>query len=1096
MKKKISYILSVLLTIAMLFSQGIVTASDLSDFDTFIDGDERPAVETPVYENASNEEEDDFDDDASQPVEKPDNNGSVDEDVSDLFGADNGPTGGTLAHEGSSAEGTSSTDSVDNSSSEGIPADSSSLDEVPASDTTSTDWGLIHFIVKGKTLYGFSREGIKQLAVDGNLVLPRFNQAGEQIENIASFAFVHNKNTQIDEYVVRPGENGAVTDTDVDGNKIEKLGEEFNETDIKSVTIPEGYKYIGSDAFAFNKKLSSVKLADSIEYISEYGLAHNALTAIKLPSELKKLGDQAFFDNRIKGEVILPAKFHTFGERSFKGNHIDNIVFAGDKVTEIPEQCFQDNRLTSLVIPKSIASIAPDAFSGNIGDEHHGYFVVLRTPDGTNPHNLPNNSVYINPTDDLKTEPLDLDYRNWDEKDFIFDGSIVKGFSQIGQLKVKRNRKLVIPVQNGDLPITEIAAEAFRNVDFDTHHLKKYDLESITLPATVEKIGDYAFQSNEITDFEAPESLKVIGKGAFMNNKINTLDLFSAINLELIDDAAFHINEIFAIVIPDTVKKIGISAFRANGADNVLFMGGGLEEIKEMAFRENSLTDVNMEELTKLKKIDVQAFIANKLESITLPPNLIEIAEEAFKINRLTNLNVPKSVKRIALNAFDENERVVEIEVEDHVNINKIPDGNNFIVNKNEATTSRTEIEAVIKKIEALRLDDLRFETKEQFLAMKKAGEALLAEENLREGEKLKYLFESNFFLARINLDKLIKKAAETMLRAGNEKHKNLLKEKLDYARQSYNNSGLTERKQQRLETELQFLTDLVNHVGAISSAKMLQGHYILESPLPIPPYHIGVNVYFDSKGKILYVLDMSYTIGAGQFDDNGNPILNVDEDNEGYHVLALDTLADYAGLFYRDILAKTVDTVGGISLVDERAMYHREGFYKAVQDATKDYAKMLQDEQSVHVGFPYPLPSEVNNTTRNEKNNSSVATVPATKPNTHIQAELVVKQPVNAVKPTQPKVSTVQPKSSEKSATNETKTAVTKEKVKDDKQVSKTEKTGVTATAVTKVAQPTALQPQVAVAESGSVTRYVILGAIVLVVLAGLGIWGLKRKL
>ena len=106
----------------------------------------------------------------------------------------------------------------------------------------------------------------------------------------------------------------------------------------------------------------------------------------------------------------------------------------------------------------------------------------------------------------------------------------------------------------------------------------------------------------------------------------------------------------------------------------------------------------------------------------------------------------------------------------------------------------------------------------------------------------------------------------------------------------------------------------------------MKQGHFELKTPLPIPSYHIGMNVYFDKNGKILYVLDMSYTIGKGQKDEYGNEILNVDEDNEGYHMLALETLDDYEGLNYSDILKSNVDRLGKIRKVDERAKYHREG--------------------------------------------------------------------------------------------------------------------------------------------------------------------------
>lgn len=173
-----------------------------------------------------------------------------------------------------------------------------------------------------------------------------------------------------------------------------------------------------------------------------------------------------------------------------------------------------------------------------------------------------------------------------------------------------------------------------------------------------------------------------------------------------------------------------------------------------------------------------------------------------------------------------------------------------------------------------------------------------------------------------------------------------MLEDKINYAEKSYNNSALDTRKLKRLKKELKFLTDLVNGEGEISKTVMLQGHHKLNSPLPIPSYHIGVNVYFDKNGKILYVLDMSYNIGKGTLNQYGTEVENVDEDNEGYHKLALDTLSDYEGLNYKEILSGNVDSIGNILKV-EKAKYHREGMFEAIKDACKDYKeKVIRNEE------------------------------------------------------------------------------------------------------------------------------------------------------
>ena len=241
-------------------------------------------------------------------------------------------------------------------------------------------------------------------------------------------------------------------------------------------------------------------------------------------------------------------------------------------------------------------------------------------------------------------------------------------------------------------------------------------------------------------------------------------------------------------------------------------------------------------------------------------------------------------------------------------------------------------------ELNKLNLIELRDDTQKQFEDMKAEGEKLLRKDKLSEGVKLKYIHDTQFFVSRYKLDSLIKKGELTI--KNHPQNSEILKDKLEYAKKSYNNSAVVDNKLTRLTKELQNLINIVENKGNMADSIMKQGHFELKTPLPIPSYHIGMNVYFDKNGKILYVLDMSYTIGKGQKDEYGNEILNVDEDNEGYHMLALETLDDYEGLNYSDILKSNVDSLGKIRKVDDRAKYHREGIFNAIKDACKDFEK------------------------------------------------------------------------------------------------------------------------------------------------------------
>ena len=790
------------------------------------------------------------------------------------------------------------------------------------------------FVIVGDTVYGFSKSGVQKLKRNRNVVLPTKSKENVDLKKIASFAFVHDKSSEIDEYTQREGENGEINNLDVDGNEIKKLGEDFGQLDIESVEIPKGYTYIGQDAFRGNSNIKSVNLPNTITKISDYAFAHLRLKTIKLPDNLEFLGEQVFFDNQIEGKLILPKNLTNLGERSFKSNQITELEFNCEKLEIIKEQAFEDNKIKQAKLPDSVKKIEIGAFNGNLGDENYAMKVVLFS--NGNVDNKDSSSI-VNPTEEDKTTSVDVDSSKWDEKDFVFDKGKVLGFSGIGKLKVRKNKDLVIPEKNGKYPIDEIGDDAFRNVDFEGSSLNKYDLKSIKLPKTVKKIGKFAFQSNYLTDFEAPEALKIIGDGAFMNNKIETLELSE--KTEIIGSSAFHINKLFAIVIYPNVREIGISAFRNNDAQNVMFMGDKVEKIGEMAFCNNKIDELDLSLLTKLKEIPVQAFYKNSITKVTMPENLESVKEEAFRYNNLKEIDFSNKIKEIKFNAFDDNK------VEDNykkvlvkIKGKTLADGNNFVVNPEETTKNKDDLKKVLDELKKLDLTQLRDDTQKQFEDMKAEGEKLLKQDKLSEGAKLKYIHDTQFFINRYKLDSLIKKGELTI--KNHPQNSEILKDKLEYAKKSYNNSAVVDNKLTRLTKELQNLINIVENKGNMADSIMKQGQFELKTPLPIPSYYIGMNVYFDKNGKILYVLDMSYTIGKGQKDEYGNEILNVDEDNEGYHMLALETLDDYEGLNYSDILKSNVDSLGKIRKVDDRAKYHREGIFEAIKDACKDFEK------------------------------------------------------------------------------------------------------------------------------------------------------------
>lgn len=104
----------------------------------------------------------------------------------------------------------------------------------------------------------------------------------------------------------------------------------------------------------------------------------------------------------------------------------------------------------------------------------------------------------------------------------------------------------------------------------------------------VTAIGAYAFSNSAVdagvTSLTVPASVERIGEGAFMNLKITSVDLISA-QITAIPAGAFYGASLTSIVLPAQIKSIGNSAFFGCAALNsVTFNGEALEEVGDYAF--------------------------------------------------------------------------------------------------------------------------------------------------------------------------------------------------------------------------------------------------------------------------------------------------------------------------------------------------------------------------------------------------------------------------------------------------------------------------------------------------------------------------------
>lgn len=180
-----------------------------------------------------------------------------------------------------------------------------------------------------------------------------------------------------------------------------------------------------------------------------------------------------------------------------------------------------------------------------------------------------------------------------------------------------------IPSESNGKPIKEIANEVFHASQIITE---------VTIPASVEKVGDRAFSScynlNKVT-FENGSLLKSIGYRAFYNAEdLATINLPNG--LTEVKEGAFDLCiSLETLTFPSSLTTVGARAFHALWFDT---QPNGLVTVSSVAY----------------------AYKGEEEVALTLPNTVTSVAEKAFYGNdKITSLYIPSTINYVGQNAFN-----------------------------------------------------------------------------------------------------------------------------------------------------------------------------------------------------------------------------------------------------------------------------------------------------------------------------------------------------------------------------------------------------------------------------------------------------------
>ena len=203
---------------------------------------------------------------------------------------------------------------------------------------------------------------------------------------------------------------------------------------------------------------------------------------------------------------------------------------------------------------------------------------------------------------------------------------------------------IVIPETIHGIAVTDIAERAFQEVFSGDNNI-----HVVTINASIQLIPSGCFSGAWITSISIPDTVKVIGEGAFSNCRELT-EIHLPENLEKIGEQAFSWSGIQELVIPNKVREISELAFiHCRHLKHISILGN--QYMGSLSFEDC----YELEEVALSDEIIPVSFQnCHFLGSVRLPDGMTEIVKDAFlNCYSLTEIYIPDSVTEIQNKAFE-----------------------------------------------------------------------------------------------------------------------------------------------------------------------------------------------------------------------------------------------------------------------------------------------------------------------------------------------------------------------------------------------------------------------------------------------------------
>ena len=402
---------------------------------------------------------------------------------------------------------------------------------------------------------------------------------------------------------------------------------------LTSITIPEGIKKIGNNAFA-GSGLTKVTIPSTVEVIGEYAFAQSdKLEKVTINGAATTLGDHCFAECGALTTISLGANVSALGNEVFSGCPVLKTVNYGGTLEQWSLLSKADNWDADT---QTIDILCSD--SGTDKDEQYTYVLL---------------------EDDTYSVQAGLNFVAGDvEISGTFNGKAVAAIAQ----EAFKNRADITSVR---IPgsVTSIKRDAFLSCD---------GLIEVYFKGDVNNWLAINMESEQSDPMCVAETLHI--ENMPEDGAITIQDGLT----EIRSNALKGLQGVTSIDVPNSVKRIGINAFHGCNVTEITipFVGHNADGSGEVHFGyifgassansngkyvPDSLKVVNV---TDGEKIGESAFFGCvNLTSITIPDDITSIGEMAFYNSGLTNFVIPNGVKEVAYATFGHCKNLIEVTV-------------------------------------------------------------------------------------------------------------------------------------------------------------------------------------------------------------------------------------------------------------------------------------------------------------------------------------------------------------------------------------------------------------------------------------------------